>query len=291
MRRWLAAILFVGAIVAGTWLDARFEPPPRSGLVLSADLHVHPYPGDGALTVAQLRREAARRGLDVIAITSHNHQFALRLPSLAALWPPRPSVESVMVLPGQEVTTPGFHLIAVGIDRVIDWRLSVTEAVAEIHQQGGAAIAAHPIERSWRPLDGASLAALDGAEVAHPITAAAPSTRAVLETFFARAAEANPDLAPVGSTDFHVTGPLGRCRTYLIVPERSPAGAIAALRRGTTVAGDHDGRLHGSAPDVALVRRALASAGPVAGPSTAEKTAALTALFGLLLAILPLGSR
>jgi hypothetical protein len=45
----------------------------------------------------------------------------------------------------------------------------------------------------------------------------------------------NPEVAAIGSSDFHTSGPMGLCRTYLLVRERSKAGVIDAIRNGRTV--------------------------------------------------------
>ena len=47
--------------------------------VLAGDFHVHAFVGDGGVAPWELGREAARRGLDVIAVTNHNQLLAARL--------------------------------------------------------------------------------------------------------------------------------------------------------------------------------------------------------------------
>jgi len=71
-------------------------------------------------------------------------------------------------------------------------------AVDEIHRQGGIAIAAHPLQRSWDGYDAAAIERLDGAEVCHPIIYGDDSTQAQLERFAARGTA-----AAIGSSDFH----------------------------------------------------------------------------------------
>jgi hypothetical protein len=152
--------------------------------------------------------------------------------------------------------------------------------VRAIHAQGGVAIAAHPAPLTWKPLDEASLRALDGVEVAHPMTAIFPSTRRELDEFFERVRSMSSDVAPIGSTDFHATAPLGLCRTYLLTDDRSAAGVIEAIRRGRTVAADQDGHLFGAADHVAHVEASLAGQGPRPVP-VHHKLLALGALLAL----------
>jgi hypothetical protein len=278
--------VFVTCISAGTWLDARAR---RSALrpshyVLAADLHIHPYPGDGSLTVQQLRREAKRRGLDVLGVTGHNN--------MAGLWIDRLTGggdDEVIVLPGQEITAPTFHLIAVGIPEVIDWRLSAAEAMARIHDLGGAAIAAHPVPFSWRPRDDDTLRMLDGVEVGHPLRVWSATGGRQLDEFFSRVRTVHASVSPIAATDFHMTAPLGFRRTYLIVTERSASAAIEAIRSGRTVAGDQNGPLLGHPAHVATVEAYLATGRGIDSPSSAEKAVALAALASLALLALPAG--
>jgi predicted metal-dependent phosphoesterase TrpH len=231
--------------------------------------------------VWDLRREAVRRGLDLIVVAAHNNRFALDLARLAGT-----GSDDVIVLPGQEVTAARYHLIAAGIDRIIDWRLGAREAIAAIHAQGGVAIAAHPVRASWRDPDEAALGALDGVEVAHPGQRITSPDRDEYLQFYRRVQMANPDIAPIGSSDFHTAAPLGLCRTYLLVQARTAAGALDAIRAGRTVARSPSGQLQGAAGHVAEVERYLAGAG-MPGPSAAERAVALAALAGLAALAVP----
>jgi len=143
--RALAGYLVVIGVIVGTLAD---RVPDRRPLqygdyvVLSADFHVHAYPGDGALAPWTLREEAARAGLDVFAVTNHNHVFTARLAQWLAGFSRGP-----IVIPGQEITNPDYHLIAIGIERAVRADQPVSEAITDVHRQGGLAIAAHPIAR------------------------------------------------------------------------------------------------------------------------------------------------
>jgi len=276
-RAWLAgAAAFAIAVAAGTILDVRAPRyAPQSSTVLSADFHVHPYPGDGSLPVWELQHEAARRGIDVIGITGHNNEFGLEL---GRLHPPDPS--GPIVIRGQEVTTQSFHMVALGITELIDWRLNARDTIAAIHAQGGVAIAAHPVEVSWRDHDVEALRMLDGAEVAHQSRRRVSLSRDEFLEFFHRVQAVNPRVAPIGSTDFHMVAPLGLCRTYLLVRERSAAGVLEAIRDGRTVGVDGRGVMFGAPEHVALVEQFLATTSrpAVSGP---ERLAAFLAMLAL----------
>ena len=245
--RVLAAVALIAGVTIGTLADRvprRTASQSGEYLILSADFHVHAAPGDGSLTPSELRDEAARAGLDVIAITNHNQFVAARLVSSLSDNDSKP-----LVIAGEEVTHPGYHLIAVGIDRTVRPESAVTDAVRRIHEQGGVAIAAHPTH-AFVGYDDAALSAADGTEVAHPERL--EKYRREYVATFERARRFNPRIAPIGSSDFHNTPALGQCRTFVFVRERSKAGVLEALRVGRTVAADEHGRLYG---DPSLVER------------------------------------
>lgn len=274
--RWLSLALVVAGAGVGSLLDtARAPEPARAGAyyVLAADFHVHAFPGDGALPVWELTREASRRGLHAIVISNHNQTMAAKVgrPFRAGTLP--------LVIPAQEVTTPGFHLVAAGITETIAWWKPELEIVRDVHAQGGVVIAAHPVGRYWRAGD-AMLRAIDGAEVAHPLTRTEPGGRDELTAFFARARAVNPDIAPIGSSDFHMVAPLGVCRTYVFSESVTAEGILDAIRAGRTVAEDQDGVLYG-APELTLLLEASRAAAVPPHPRRRALAAAAAVLAGL----------
>jgi len=152
-----------------------------------------------------------------------------------------------MLIPGEEITNPQYHMIAVGVERAVRGAdVSAAEAIADVHSQGGVAIAAHPSRRFHGYDDAAVVSMLDGAEAAHSDVHRDRVFRAEIGAFFERARRVNPDIAAIGSSDFHAMPPvIGRCRTYLFVRERTKAGVLDAIRSGRTLAVDGDGRLAG----------------------------------------------
>ena len=249
LLRGVSALLLIIGIAIGT-VNGRttYRAPDRSGdyFILQGDFHVHAAPGDGSLTPAALRNEAARAGLDVIAITNHNQFVAARLAGTLTT-----DENAPIVIPGQEVTHRDYHLIAVGIEHVVPSDLSVVDAIAAIHAQGGVAIAAHP-GRAFAAYDDAALAVVDGTEVAHP-ERKEKFRRQYIEKF-AQARRVNPHVAPIGSSDVHNSPVIGECRTFIFARERSARGVLEAIRAGRTVADDGRGRLFGDADLVERVR-------------------------------------
>src|SRR5450432_4277002 len=98
-------------------LPPRRELPAGDGAGwLAGDLHAHTVHSDGAMTVPELARFAAGRGLDFLAVTDHNtvsHHAELAAASAAA---------GILLLPGQEVTTQTGHANALGGMGWVDFR-------------------------------------------------------------------------------------------------------------------------------------------------------------------------
>ena len=132
---------------------------------------------------------------------------------------------------GEEITGRDFHLIAVGIEQAVDWNQPADAAIDQVHAQGGVAIAAHPLHGFVEGYDERALAQLDGLEAAHP-DALQSTLTPQFEEFYQRTLARNREVAAIGSSDFHLNAPMGRCRTYLLVRERSEGSVIDAIRDG-----------------------------------------------------------
>jgi hypothetical protein len=242
-----AATLLAVAIATGTALD---RAQPRRVLVLdgyrvlAVDLHTHSSTwSDGGLTPWGLVLEAERQGLDAFAITGHNQLSDGRV----GRWFAR-LVGGPLVFTGQEILNEEHHVIAVGIDRVIDFRKRVVEQIDDIHRQGGIAIAAHPVRAFWPAFDRAALATLDGSEVCHPLTYIDSVGAQDLADF----AQRSP-MAAIGSSDFHGLGRMGVCRTYVFARGAGEQAILDAIRAKRTVVYGRNGRVDG---DSALIRLA-----------------------------------
>ena len=105
-----------------------------------ADLHLHTiYSYDGTATVPAVLRRAHELGLNVIAITDHDEiAGALEAVKLASHY-------GVEVIPGSEITTAEGDLLALNIKEKIQPGLSLIETLLCVKEQGGVAIAAHPM--------------------------------------------------------------------------------------------------------------------------------------------------
>ena len=269
------------AVVAGTATDEPSPTGPLSPTVLSADFHVHAAPGDGLLPVWEIQREAARRSVDVIAITNHNHDVATRLARFTGLVKPYP-----VVIDSQELTTGKFHMAAVGVTHMIDWRLPAPEAIEAIHAAGGVAIAAHPGRQSWKVEDEAALTLLDGVEVAHAAAVFEPQAEVEMREFYERSRALKPSVAPIGSSDFHAGAPIAGCRTYLVTSMATREGVLDAIRAGRTVATCPGGRITGSEENRRLVADRMVVEQPMRFGYGLSTWIALAALLALGVAVL-----
>src|SRR5579875_2393103 len=144
-----------GELEPGTWDEpvppAADRPAPRAlpgadGMRwLAGDLHAHTVHSDGVMTVPELARFAAGRGLDFLAVTDHNTVSHHReLPGAAAR-------HGIVLLPGQELTTDRGHANALGELPWVDFR-EPPDAWLEATRPGGGLLSVnHPYggQVSW----------------------------------------------------------------------------------------------------------------------------------------------
>lgn len=117
---------------------ASVEPAPLG----RADTHIHTLASDGVASVEEVLDYVERHlDLDVIAITDHERVDA----ALAARQLARAQGSRVDVIVGEEVTTRGGHVVALFLEERIRPLQSLRATIAQIHEQGGIAIAAHPL--------------------------------------------------------------------------------------------------------------------------------------------------
>lgn len=274
--------VLAAAVVAGTIAD---RGTPRSSrhigeyVVLAADFHVHSFPGTwSTLSPWDTVIEARHQGLDAIAMTPHNAVWAGKL---GRWW--SSLIGGPIVLPGEEITTPRYHLLAVGIRGYVARDPSPARVVEAIHRQGAIAIAAHPYENTWPAYDAESVRALDGAEIVRPESQQNAHLAWQLREFASRRT-----FAAIGSSDFHGLGTLGYSRTYVFARERSAEAIVDAIRARRTVVYDRE-RAYGD-PEL-IVRVAQAGGLPHGVPGLPKPGAAAAfsrlagalALIGLLL--------
>ena len=106
------------------------------------DLHMHTNHSDGRWSVAELWQAIQQRSLDFFVLTDHNSLTGQA--EVAAL-----DTGRVLPIPGMEVTMRKGHMLAIGMETLIDWWVgrdgrTIADVLRDVHAAGGVAIVAHP---------------------------------------------------------------------------------------------------------------------------------------------------
>ena len=217
-----------------------------------ADLHIHTLASDGTAGAVEILDHVERAtDLDVIAITDHERIDA----AIAARTIARDRGLRFEVVVGEEITTLGGHLLGLWLERPIKPFRGLRSTIAEIHDQGGVAIPAHPLVPYPLCAQGFALRRLladepryrpDAIEAFNPTTLGRPWHDRVV-----RFAD-ETGLPKVGNSDAHALDAIGvGWTTY---PGRSGADLRAAIADGAT---HQHGSFHGPSHQLATFGRQL----------------------------------
>ena len=218
-----------------------------------ADLHIHTSASDGTAPVTAILDHVLARGdLDVIAITDHERIDA----AVAARSMAEDRGLPFEVIVGEEVTTLGGHLLALGIDRRIRPYRSLRSTIQAVHDAGGLAIPAHPLVPYPLCAQGWMLRRLleDSDPTARPDAIEAFNPTALGRPWHGRvvAFAERHDVATVGDSDAHALEAIGTGWTTF--PGRTAADLRRAIETRTS---RHHGSFHGTAGQVAVFGRQL----------------------------------
>jgi len=167
----------------------------------------------------------------VIAITDHERIDA----ALAGRAIARDRGYPFEVVVGEEVTTLGGHLLALWIEKPVKPFRTMRTTIAEIHDQGGLAIPAHPLVPYPLCAQGFVLRRLladepryrpDAIEAFNPTTLGRPWHSRVV------ALAAEHGLAPIGNSDAHALDAIGS--GYTTFPGHDGTALRAAIAERTT---------------------------------------------------------
>jgi predicted metal-dependent phosphoesterase TrpH len=194
-----------------------------------ADLHIHPS-GDGVSAKTPTAVYAALRASDLqtAVLTDHNRIDVAR----ELVGRSRDEGLSIVLLVGEEITTREGHLLGVGLTARVPAGLSLADAVAAVHDQGGIAVVAHPLLPTSMAASARLLIELaegdprqrpDALEAMHPMAAWLPGWRRRVERLAQRCG-----YAVVGGSDAHVARSVGLGRTCF--PGDTEAALMAAIR-------------------------------------------------------------
>ena len=117
--------------------------------------HVHTTASDGRGDLADVADAAKRAGLSFVVVTDHN---------LKTLPEPR-YLDGVLIVPGVEESTHWGHLVALGSSRPLTPSERLRRPVDTVHELGGMAVLAHPVQprNPWKDWDAGARA--DGFEL------------------------------------------------------------------------------------------------------------------------------
>lgn len=192
-----------------------------------AELHCHTTFSDGWATPDACVRQAARRGLQILALTDHN-TAAGALP----YWQ-QPLQDGVLVIPGEEVSTELGHVLAFFVQATIAPGPFKT-VLAQIREQGAIPFMAHPyhiaLGNRWRKkpifkLNPAYLHQLVGLEI-HNGHNRTPANR------LAASLAEEKKLPRISGSDAHLPWEIGNARTRFDLPRLTLDAVKAALLQG-----------------------------------------------------------
>ena len=204
---------------------------------IAVDLHTHTcFSHDSVQDPAELLLAAARRGLAGIAVTDHNTLEGARTTAEVAVRLKREHrlPADFVVIPGEEISSSNGHVVGLFLTREVPTDLSVEATIQAIHDQGGLAVAAHPMLPDGLH-DRALSASFDLVETENAaerleFADARAGARERRDAFYRSVSRPR-----VGSSDGHDPATLGVCYTLLSCrPE--PEAIRAALAAGGTEA-------------------------------------------------------
>src|SRR5438270_5858421 len=200
-----------------------------------ADTHMHTNLGDGWASPSRVIEEATRRGLQVIAITDHDHvEGAKRVAELLAQ-----QESTLQLITGVEVSTRQGHLLGLFVSKAPKALQSVEASIEAIKEQGGLVIIPHPLGRLVPSLSRAKIDNLlnkgfpiDGIEIYNP----SPANAAMRSTV--RVANGQWGLAEIGGSDAHFWQHIGAA--YTLFPGSSPDDLRRSILERTVYAGGQE---------------------------------------------------
>ena len=204
------------------------EPLATGARWYAGGLHAHTLHSDGQLTAQELARTAREAGLDFLAITDHNNTAHQR---------ERIDAPGLLVITGEEVTTPGGHANVWGLSgerAFVDFRPlagdpSLQSIFDQARAQGALVSINHPYADcfacTWThavPED------LDAIEVSNP----GASNQALAVGLWDSLLRSGRRVTAVGASDWHRTGqqPIGTASVRVWADELSTPAILGAIR-------------------------------------------------------------
>lgn len=196
-----------------------------------ADLHIHSYYSPDAFSSPrEILAKAREAGLDVIAITDHHTiEGAREAQKIAREF-------GLEVVIGEEILAKEGEVIGLFIEKAVPPKLSLAEIISRIHEQGGLAIAPHPLS-FWQDGLGEELLRriswqIDGVEI---INSGWTGKRNMATLKYLN--ENFLKLASIGGSDAHFAGIIGKAYTFF--DGKNSKDLYAAIKnKSTSAVGD-----------------------------------------------------
>ncbi|HUY00996.1 MAG TPA: PHP-associated domain-containing protein [Candidatus Deferrimicrobium sp.] len=112
-------------------------------MILRFESHVHTNFSDGYYYKFMIR-SAFKKRIDVLAITDHNTQEGFKYFTNYVKEYSKKNGQQILIMPAEEIGCEGGEILAYGLTETIKRGTSISEAVDNIHDQGGVAAMAHP---------------------------------------------------------------------------------------------------------------------------------------------------
>jgi predicted metal-dependent phosphoesterase TrpH len=172
---------------------------------------------EGLASPSQIARVLKRKGITGFAITDHDSIKGWKEAEIRA------RKESMIFIPGLEISTSAGHLIALGINERIKPGLPVKETLDAVHGQGGLAVAPHPLDIRGEGL-GREFAKCDAAEIFNSLNL----TR--IENYLAARQVRKLGMPAVGGSDAHCLEMLGMTVNHIDADDLD--SALLEIKRG-----------------------------------------------------------
>ncbi len=184
---------------------------------------------EGVDTPEDMVKQAAKIGLDAIAITDHD-TIRGGVEALRFAKKNKKITEKIIVIPGSEVSSADGHILALGIEKDIPKGLPARETIDLIHANGGIAVASHPFDIKSVGL-GEKAALCDAVEVFNGV-----NLERISNWKAKRFAEKN-NLNMVSGTDAHSAQMIGYAATR-VAAEHNIDSILHAIKKGKTSVSD-----------------------------------------------------
>ncbi|HXZ89630.1 MAG TPA: CehA/McbA family metallohydrolase [Candidatus Dormibacteraeota bacterium] len=189
---------------------------------LKIDLHVHTVGSYDAHTKREdLPGIIKARGLDGVAVTEHNK---FDPPKLAAL-----------TVPGIEISSREGHIIALGIQEMIQPRQSADDTIRQIRNQDGVVVIPHPYDPVCECIKLSRLKTTPDAVE----TVNADALSFYISNWLARRDADKLKLPQVGGSDSHIPQTVGDAYTVIDANSPSTKDILEAIRAGRVRAEGH----------------------------------------------------